>query len=118
MFATLNLREGRIEIGLNQWSDYGPNTAIVQNFAFGKNFPAEYPHYAHEPIKYHFLFYFMAGNLEFLGLNLAWAENAISILIPNRALPLIWKTIAGPSRAHLDYERCGPCAFPRFLIRL
>lgn len=80
MFATLNFREGRVEIGLNQWSDYGPNTAIVQNFAYGHNFPAEYPHYANEPIRYHFLFYFVAGNLEFLGLNLAWAENLVSIV--------------------------------------
>ena len=80
MFATLNLKEGRIEIGVTQWSDYGPNTAIVQNFAFGHNFPAEYPHWAGEPIRYHFLFYFQAGNLEFLGLNLAWSLNILSIL--------------------------------------
>src|SRR6266850_957478 len=80
MFATLNYKDGRIEIGVTQWSDYGPNTAIIQNFAFGHNFPAEYPHFAHEPIRYHFLFYFLAGNLEFLGLNLAWSENIISIL--------------------------------------
>ena len=80
MFATLNFKDGRVEIGLNQWSDYGPNTAIVQNFAFGHNFPAEYPHFANEPIKYHFLFYFVAGNLEFLGLNLPWAENLVSIV--------------------------------------
>src|SRR5436190_16713995 len=89
MFATLNFREGRVEIGLNQWSDYGPNTAIIQNFAYGRNFPAEYPHYAHEPIRYHFLFYFVAGNLEFLGLNLAWAENIISILTLVSLLALV-----------------------------
>lgn len=89
MFATLNFREGRVEIGLNQWSDYGPNTAIVQNFAFGRNFPAEYPHYAGEPIRYHFLFYFVAGNLEYLGLNLAWAENIISIVTMVSLLALV-----------------------------
>ena len=33
-----------------------------------------------EPIRYHFLFYFLAGNLEFLGLNLAWSVNILSIL--------------------------------------
>jgi DNA-binding beta-propeller fold protein YncE len=80
MFATLNYKEGRIEIGVTQWSDYGPNTAIVQNFAFGHNFPAEYPHFSGEPIRYHFLFYFLAGNLEFLGLNLAWSVNTLSVL--------------------------------------
>ena len=80
MFATLNFKDGRIEIGITQWSDYGPNTAIVQSFAFGHNFPAQYPHFAGEPIRYHFLFYFLAGNLEFLGLNLAWSLNLLSVL--------------------------------------
>ena len=80
MFATLDFKNGAILIGINQWSDYGPNTAIVQNFALGHNFPAEYPHFAGEPIRYHFLFYFLAGNLEFLGLNLAWSLNIISVL--------------------------------------
>jgi DNA-binding beta-propeller fold protein YncE len=80
MFATLDFKGGQLLIGINQWSDYGPNTAIVQNFAFGHNYPAEYPHFAGEPIRYHFLFYFLAGNLEFLGLSLPWSLNLLSIL--------------------------------------
>ena len=32
-------------------------------------------------------------------------------LDPELSLPLIWKTIAVPSRAHQDDERCGPCAY-------
>jgi sugar lactone lactonase YvrE len=80
MFAVLDFKGGTLLIGITQWSDYGPNTAIVQNFAFGHNFPAEYPHFAGEPIRYHFLFYFLAGNLEFLGLNLAWSLNLLSVL--------------------------------------
>jgi DNA-binding beta-propeller fold protein YncE len=80
MFATLDFKAGSILIGVTQWSDYGPNTAIVQSFAVGHNFPAQYPHFAGEPIRYHFLFYFQAGNLEFLGLNLAWSLNILSVL--------------------------------------
>jgi DNA-binding beta-propeller fold protein YncE len=80
MFATLDFKAGTIFIGVTQWSDYGPNTAIVQSFAVGHNFPAQYPHFAGEPIRYHFLFYFLAGNLEFLGLNLAWSLNILSVL--------------------------------------
>jgi sugar lactone lactonase YvrE len=80
MFATLDFKHGNVFIGITQWSDYGPNTAIVQSFAYGHNFPAEYPHFAGEPIRYHFLFYFLAGNLEFLGLNLAWSLNLLSAL--------------------------------------
>lgn len=80
MFATLDFKNGTLLIGITQWSDYGPNTAIVRSFAVGHNFPAEYPHFAGEPIRYHFLFYFLAGNLEFLGLNLVWSLNLLSIL--------------------------------------
>lgn len=80
MFAVLDFKGGQVLIGITQWSDYGPNTAIVQNFAFGHNFPAEYPHFAGEPIRYHFLFYFLAGNLEYLGLNLVWSLNLLSVL--------------------------------------
>lgn len=80
MFATLDFKNGTLLIGITQWSDYGPNTAIVRSFAVGHNFPAEYPHFAGEPIRYHFLFYFLAGNLEFLGLNLVWSLNFLSIL--------------------------------------
>lgn len=80
MFATLDLKAGTLLIGVTQWSDYGPNTALVQSFVHGHNFPAEYPHFAGEPIRYHFLFYFQAGNLEFLGLNLVWSLNLLSVL--------------------------------------
>jgi DNA-binding beta-propeller fold protein YncE len=80
MFATFGFKAGKLLIGNNEWSDFGPNTAIVQSFAVGHNFPTEYPHFAGEPIRYHFLFYFQAGNLEFLGLNLAWSLNILSVL--------------------------------------
>jgi DNA-binding beta-propeller fold protein YncE len=80
MFATLDYKGTTLLIGVTQWSDYGPNSAIVQSFVYGHNFPAEYPHFAGEPIRYHFLFYFQAGNLEFLGLSLAWSLNILSAL--------------------------------------
>src|ERR1700736_650756 len=63
MFATLNYKDGTLLIGNNEWSDFGPNTAIIQSFAAGHNFPTHYPHFSGEPIRYHFLFYFQAGNL-------------------------------------------------------
>jgi sugar lactone lactonase YvrE len=80
MFATLGYKDGNLLIGNNEWSDFGPNTAIVQSFAVGHNFPTQYPHFSGETIRYHFLFYFQAGNLAFLGLNLAWALNVLSII--------------------------------------
>src|SRR5882724_4960081 len=80
MFASLNSTAGRLQIGNNQFSDFGPNTAIMQSFAVGHNFPTEYPHFSGDRIRYHFLFYFQAGNLEFLGLDPAWSLNLLSII--------------------------------------
>jgi sugar lactone lactonase YvrE len=80
MFATLGYKDGTLLIGNNEWSDFGPNTAIIQSFAVGHNFPTHYPHFSGETIRYHFLFYFQAGNLTFLGLNLAWSLNLLSII--------------------------------------
>ena len=80
MFATLNYKDGTLFIGNNEWSDFGPNTAIIQSFAVGHNFPTQYPHFSGETIRYHFLFYFQAGNLTFLGLNLPWSLNLLSVI--------------------------------------
>src|SRR5947209_3880266 len=80
MFATANSTGGRLQIGNNEYSDFGPNTAIVQSFGVGHNFPTEYPHFSGQRIRYHFLFYFLAGNLEFLGFDPAWSLNLLSIL--------------------------------------
>ena len=80
MFATLNSSGGKLQIANNEYSDFGPNTAIIQSFAVGHNFPTEYPHFSGDRIRYHFLFYFLAGNLEFLGFDPAWGLNLLSIL--------------------------------------
>src|SRR5262249_34395189 len=58
----------------------GPNIAIMQSFAMGHNFPTEYPHFSGDRIRYHFLFYFQAGNLEYLGLNAALSNNILSVM--------------------------------------
>ena len=89
MFATFNIKDGLLRIGNNEWSDFGPNTAIAQSFAVGHNFPTHYPHFSGEPIRYHFLFYFQAGNLDFLGLNLAWSLNLLSIITLVSMLALV-----------------------------
>ena len=79
MFASFNTRDGKLQIANPEYSDFGPNTALMQSFAVGHNFPTEYPHFSGDRIRYHFLFYFQAGNLEFLGLNPAWSLNLLSI---------------------------------------
>src|SRR3989454_3069533 len=79
MFASFNSTGTKLQISNPQYSDFGPNTAIMQSFAVGHNFPTEYPHFSGDRIRYHFLFYFQAGNLEFLGLDPAWSLNLLSI---------------------------------------
>jgi DNA-binding beta-propeller fold protein YncE len=79
MFASFNTKGGKLQIANPEYSDFGPNTAIMQSFAVGHNFPTEYPHFSGDRIRYHFLFYFQAGNLEFLGLDPAWSLNLLSI---------------------------------------
>ena len=80
MFASFSVKEGKLHISNPEYSDFGPNTAIMQSFAVGHNFPTEYPHFSGDRIRYHFLFYFQAGDLEFLGLDPAWSLNLLSIL--------------------------------------
>jgi DNA-binding beta-propeller fold protein YncE len=79
MFASFNSKGSKLQIANPEYSDFGPNTAIIQSFAVGHNFPTEYPHFSGDRIRYHFLFYFQAGNLEFLGLDPAWSLNLLSI---------------------------------------
>jgi DNA-binding beta-propeller fold protein YncE len=79
MFASFNSGGSKLKIANPEYSDFGPNTAIMQSFAVGHNFPTEYPHFSGDRIRYHFLFYFQAGNLEFLGLDPAWSLNLLSI---------------------------------------
>jgi sugar lactone lactonase YvrE len=79
MFASFNTKAGKLQIANPEYSDFGPNTALMQSFAVGHNFPTEYPHFSGDRIRYHFLFYFQAGNLEFLGFDPAWSLNLLSI---------------------------------------
>jgi sugar lactone lactonase YvrE len=79
MIWTYHYDQGNLWIAGSVWSDFGPTSAISQSFALGQNFPTEYPHYAGEPIRYHFLYYFQTGNLTHLGLDPATANNVLSI---------------------------------------
>src|SRR6266496_537208 len=80
MFASFNSTGSKLHISNPQYSDFGPNTAIMQSFAVGHNFPTEYPHFSGDRIRYHFLFYFQGGNLEFLGLDPTWSLNLLTII--------------------------------------
>ncbi len=80
MFRSFYVKDGTMHIGISVFSDFAPHLAVIRSFSLGSNFPTEYPHFADGTIRYHFLFQFLAGNLEYLGLRLDWAFNLPSIL--------------------------------------
>ena len=89
MFATLSFKDGQFQISFKAWTDFGANVSVTQSFALGHNFPPEHPFFPGELIRYHFLFWFQTGNLEFLGLNPVWSINILSILSLLALLTLI-----------------------------
>lgn len=82
MFHTFsyNSSSGQILIASKAWSDFGGYLPQIRSFSYGKNWPPQYPLFPGEPNRYHFLFYFLVGNLEKLGLPLHFAVNLPSAL--------------------------------------
>jgi hypothetical protein len=78
MFHTFTYVQGDFKIASKLWSDFAAHIPLIRSFSLGQNFPPEYPTFPGEPIRYHYLFYLLAGCLESLGLNLPLALNLIS----------------------------------------
>ncbi len=79
MTTTLGYDDGNLVMAFGATGDFGATTAIAQSFAAGHNLPPEHPHWAGDPILYHFMYWFGVGNLTFLGLDPAFANNVLSI---------------------------------------
>ncbi len=77
---SLYLEGDILRVGVSAFSDFGANLPVVRSFSYGRNFPAQYPHFPDNTMRYHFMFYFMSGNLEYLGLTLPNALNIPSII--------------------------------------
>lgn len=80
MFLVFNRSGSNLRAGYSVFGDFAPHTALISSFARGINWPTQYPHFAGDGIAYHFMFYFLCGNLDFLGLPTDWAVNLPSIL--------------------------------------
>ena len=80
MWTTFYIREGNLHVGVSVFSDFSPHLGMIRSFSYGNNFPTTYSHFAGEDIKYHFMFQFLVGNLEFLGMRIDWAFNLPSII--------------------------------------
>ena len=80
MIATCHMKDGILKVGFTVYSDFAPHLAMIRSFSFSNNFPTVYSHFGGQDIRYHFLFQFLAGNLEYLGLRIDHAFNSISII--------------------------------------
>lgn len=80
MRISLYVDGNQLHAGYSVFSDFAPHTALVSSFARGANYPTQYPHFPMDGIRYHFLFYFLCGNLDYLGLPIDWAINLPSLL--------------------------------------
>lgn len=78
-FWTFFFHEGSYYVGWTVASDFSPHLGMIRSFSVGNNFPTQYSHFAGADIKYHFLFQFFVGNLNYLGVRLDWAFNMPSI---------------------------------------
>ena len=72
--------DSSMRIATKAWSDFGAHIPLIRVFSLGNNWPPEYPLFPGEPIRYHFLFYFLVGMLEKAGLRIDWALNIPSII--------------------------------------
>jgi DNA-binding beta-propeller fold protein YncE len=74
---------------LDVTGDLAPQLSIAQTVALGQSLPTELLQPLAHRGGYQFPFYFQAGNLEFLGLNLAWSVDLLSLLGLTSLLALV-----------------------------
>lgn len=122
MFYVFFIRDGILYSGVTVYGDYAPHTAMMRSFSEGNNFPTQYPHYGGADVKYHFMFQFLSGNLEYLGMRLDFAYNLVSIasllgflmLLYQLALRITGKMCCGVCTIFFFFFRSG-MAFFRFV---
>lgn len=122
MVFVFHVSDGYLYSGFTVFGDYAPHTAMMRSFSLGNNFPTQYPHFGGEDVKYHFMFQFLAGNLEYLGMRMDVAYNIVSLtsltgflmLLYQLALRITGKMCCGVLTIFLFFFRSG-MAFYRFV---
>ena len=118
-YRSFNIRQGTLRIGYSVFSDFAVHLGMIRSFSFGNNFPTGYSHFAGQDIRYHFMFEFLTGNLEFLGLPIDHAFNfpsilsfmSMSMLLFTFAVKLCGSTIAGVISVIMMVFRSSPSLF-------
>ncbi|MBI3485983.1 hypothetical protein HY025_03490 [Candidatus Daviesbacteria bacterium] len=78
MWHTFYVDHQTIHIATKVWSDFASHLPLIRSFSFGYNFPIQYPLFAGEIIRYHFLFDMLTGLLERIGLPIDLSFNLLS----------------------------------------
>lgn len=126
MFWTFYIKDEKLGVGLSVFSDFSPHLGMIRSFSYGNNFPTQYAHFAGEDIRYHFMFQFLVGNLEYLGLRLDFAFNLPSIfsligtflLLYVLAVKLTGTRMAGYLAALFFAFRSSPTFFVFFINQI
>ena len=125
MFNTFCVKDGQLFVGYTVHSDFAPHMGMIRSFSYSNNFPTQYVHFAGEDVKYHFMFQFLTGNLEFLGMRIDVAFNLLSIfglmatctLLYAFAVKLSGKRLVGALTVLFFVFRSSPSLF-RFLAEV
>lgn len=78
-FSQLNMFNGKIYTGQAYW-DFQWHAPLIQNFAYGENFPPQNESFSGIPQTYHFFWGFLVSIYDSAGLDLVLAINYISML--------------------------------------
>lgn len=80
MVSGFQYQDYQIIVGGKAFSDFAAHIPLIRSFSMGNNLPPEYPLFAGQPIRYHFLFYWLVAMLEKTGLNIALSLNLLSVI--------------------------------------
>ena len=122
MIYSFQYRNGQYYVGFSVYGDFAVHLDMIRSFSNGNNFPTSYSHYAGTDVKYHFMFQFLAGVLEYLGLRLDLAFNipsiiffaGASVLLYLLAVKLFRSKVVGLLSVIFFYFRSSPSVF-RFM---
>ncbi|MFH1199743.1 MAG: hypothetical protein V1708_01620 [Candidatus Micrarchaeota archaeon] len=81
--------DGAVYSVANSWGDYPLHFGIITSFAYGNNFPPQYPNLAETPMRYPVLFDFLSSILLVGGFSLQWSVVLPAILFAFAAVVLI-----------------------------
>ncbi len=116
---SFNIVQNTLRVGYSVFSDFAVHLGMIRSFSFGNNFPTQYSHFAGEDIRYHFMFEFLAGNLEYLGLPIDHAFNfpsiisfmSMSMLLFSFTVKLCGSRLAGVVSTFMMVFRSSPSLF-------